>query len=110
MEGRLGSLRPGDLPPVPAGDSDEMDEMPALTAGGSRGRLRSRSGADRGKGTGEAAQRSEEAERIRSRERFRTPASWQATGGSGMRTSVGRDLRGGEGPGIGWRQPLLFIN
>ena len=76
MEGRLRSLRPGDLPPVPAGDSDEMEEMPALSAGGSRGRLRSRSGADRGKGTGEAAQKSEEAERIGSRERFHVVAAY----------------------------------
>ena len=57
-ERRLQDLRPGDLPPVPGGDSDEMEEVPALTADSGRGRPRSRSGGERGKGTGETIPRS----------------------------------------------------
>ena len=81
LEGHLRDLRPGDLPPVPREDSSVEAEISALPMSEGRGRPRSRSGGPRGKGTGGAVLRGEAGEdRPVGRERFQTPASWQATG------------------------------
>ena len=81
LEGHLRDLRPGDLPPVSREDSSVEAEISALPMSEGRGRPRSRSGGPRGKGTGGAVLRGEAGEdRPVGRERFQTPASWQATG------------------------------